>query len=75
MEKFDPQKLADSELERITLRVAHRTKEELATIAQNENISLNALIIRCIEFSLNNTKKDIRIRKRRRTRDAKKTKS
>ena len=56
MEKFDPQKLADSELERITLRVAHRTKEELATIAQNENISLNALIIRCIEFSLNNTK-------------------
>lgn len=75
MEKFDPQKLADSELERITLRVAHRTKEELATIAQNENISLNALIIRCIEFSLNNTKKDIRIRKRRRARDAKKTKS
>ncbi len=75
MEKFDPQKLADSELERITLRVAHRTKEELATIAQNENISLNALIIRCIEFSLNNTKKDIKIRKRRRTKDAKRSKN
>lgn len=54
MEKFNPREYADYELERITLRVSHKTKERLARIAQNENISLNSLIIRCIEFSLDN---------------------
>lgn len=52
MEKFNPQICADCELERITIRINHKTKEDLATIAQNENISLNSLIIRCIEFSV-----------------------
>ena len=52
MEKFNPQKYADDELERVTLRISHKTKEELATIAQKENISLNTLIIRCINFAL-----------------------
>lgn len=54
MEKFNPQKYDDNELERITLRLSHKTKEELATIAQKENISLNTLIVRCIHFALNN---------------------
>ena len=52
LEKFNPQKYADDELERVTLRISHKTKEELATIAQKENISLNTLIIRCINFAL-----------------------
>ena len=54
MKKFNPQQYADNEIERITLRVAHKTKEELAVIAQNENISLNTLIVRCIDFALKN---------------------
>lgn len=52
MEKFNPQQYADNEIERITLRLSHKTKEELAIIAQNENISLNTLIVRCIDFAL-----------------------
>lgn len=54
MEKFNPQQYADDELERITLRISHKTKEELAQIAQNKSISLNSLIIRCIDFALKN---------------------
>ena len=54
MKKFDPQQYADNELERITLRISHRTKEDLAKIAQNENISLNTLLVRCINFALQN---------------------
>lgn len=54
MKKFDPQQYADNELERITLRLSHKTKEELAKIAQNENISLNTLLVRCINFALKN---------------------
>ena len=54
MEKFNPQQYADNELERITLRISHKTKEELAKIAQNENISLNTLLVRCIHFALQN---------------------
>lgn len=54
MEKFNPQQYADTEIERITLRLSHKTKEELAKIAQNENISLNTLIVRCIDFALKN---------------------
>ena len=52
MEKFDPQQYADNELERLTIRLSHVEKENLAKIAQNKNISLNSLIIRCIEFAL-----------------------
>ncbi len=54
MDKFNPQQYADNELERITLRLSHKTKEELAKIAQNENISLNTLLVRCINFALQN---------------------
>lgn len=54
MKKFDPQQYTDNELERITLRLSHKTKEELAKIAQNENISLNTLLVRCINFALKN---------------------
>lgn len=54
MEKFNPQQYADTEIERITLRLSHKTKEELAKIAQNENISMNTLIVRCIDFALKN---------------------
>ena len=54
MEKFNPQQYADNEIERITLRISHKTKEELAKIAQNENISINTLIVRCIDFALKN---------------------
>ena len=54
MEKFNPQQYADNEIERITLRLSHKTKEDLAQIAQNENISLNTLIVRCIDFALKN---------------------
>lgn len=54
MEKFNPQLYADTEMERITLRVSHKTKEQLAEIAQNKNISLNTLITRCIDFALKN---------------------
>ena len=54
MEKFNPQQYTDSEIERVTLRISHKTKEELSTIAQKENISLNALIVRCIDFALKN---------------------
>ena len=54
MEKFNPQQYADNELERITLRISHKTKEDLAKIAQNENISLNTLLVRCINFALQN---------------------
>ena len=54
MKKFNPQQYTDNEMERITLRLSHKVKEELATIAQKENISLNTLIIRCIDFSLQN---------------------
>ncbi len=54
MEKFNPQQYADNEIERITLRISHKTKEELSQIAQNENISLNTLIVRCIDFALKN---------------------
>ena len=54
MEKFDPQKYADTEVERLSLRITHKQKEELAKIAQTEDISLNTLIIRCIDFALKN---------------------
>lgn len=54
MEKFDAQAYADNEIERITLRLTHKQKEELASIAQNENISVNILIIRCIDYVLKN---------------------
>ena len=54
MKKFDPQQYTDNELERLTLRISHKTKEELAKIAQNENISLNTLLVRCINFALEN---------------------
>lgn len=54
MEKFNPQQYADTEIEQITLRLSHKTKEELAKIAQNENISMNTLIVRCIDFALKN---------------------
>ena len=33
MEKFDPQKYADTEVERLSLRITHKQKEELAKIA------------------------------------------
>lgn len=52
MKKFDPQEYADDELERVSLRISHKTKEKLAQIAQNENVSLNSLIVRCIDFAL-----------------------
>lgn len=54
MGKFNPQQYADNEIERTTLRLSHKTKEELARIAQKENISLNTLIVRCIHFALEN---------------------
>lgn len=54
MEKFDPQQYANNELERFSLRIPHKLKEELSIIAQQENMSLNALITRCIEFALRN---------------------
>ena len=38
----------------ITIRLPHNEKEKLAQIAQGENISLNKLIIRCIDFALKN---------------------
>ena len=41
-------------MERITLRLSYKDKEELVTIAQNQNISLNSLILRCIDFVLKN---------------------
>lgn len=56
MNKFEPQQYADNEIERITLRITHKQKEELSTIAQNENISLNTLLVRCIDFALKNRK-------------------
>lgn len=56
MDKFNPEKYADNEMERVTLRITHKTKEELAQIAQNKNISMNVLITRCIEFAINNMK-------------------
>ncbi|MCI8518980.1 MAG: toxin-antitoxin system HicB family antitoxin [Clostridia bacterium] len=54
MSKFDPQQYADNEIERLTLRITHKQKEELAKIAQNENVSLNTLIVRCIDYALKN---------------------
>lgn len=54
MNKFDPQQYADNEIERLTLRITHKQKEELAKIAQNENVSLNTLIVRCIDYALKN---------------------
>lgn len=54
MKKFNPQQYADNEMERVSLRISHKMKEELAVIAQNENISLNTLIIRCIDFAMKN---------------------
>ena len=56
MKKFNPQTYTDNELERTTLRIDHKTKENLAKIAQNEGISLNTLIIRCINFAIENMK-------------------
>lgn len=52
MDKFNPQQYADNEIERITLRLTHKQKEELAEIAQKEDISLNTLIVRCIDYAL-----------------------
>lgn len=54
MNKFDPQTYTDNEIERVSLRLTHKQKEELAKIAQAEDISLNTLIVRCIDFALNN---------------------
>lgn len=54
MGKFDPQQYADNEIERITLRLSHKSKEDLAKTAQKENISLNTLIVRCIDYALRN---------------------
>lgn len=52
--KFDPQQYSDIEIERVTLRIIHKQKEELAKLARQENISLNTLLIRCIDFALKN---------------------
>lgn len=57
MEKFDPQQYAENELERFSLRIPHKLKEELSVIAQQNNMSLNNLITRCIEFALRNMSK------------------
>lgn len=54
MEKFNPQEYAENEIERVTLRLSHKTKEDLAKIAQTQNISLNTLLVRCIDFALKN---------------------
>ena len=54
---FDPQLYRDDELERFTLRISHNQKEKLAQIAQDENVSLNSLIISCITFALDNYNK------------------
>lgn len=54
MKKFDVQEYADNEIERVTLRITHKQNEQLAQIAQNENISLNTLIVRCIDYALKN---------------------
>ena len=54
MNKFDPQQYADNEIERITLRITHKQKEELGEIAQKENVSMNTLIVRCIDYALKN---------------------
>lgn len=51
MYKFDPQQYADDEVERVTLRMPHKSKEQLATIAQNNNVSLNVYILRCINYA------------------------
>lgn len=57
MNKFEPQQYSDNEIERITLRISHAQKEQLAQIAQTENISLNTLLVRCIDFTLKNLEK------------------
>lgn len=54
MEKFNPQEYAENEIERVTLRLSHKTKEDLAKIAQAQNISLNTLLVRCIDFAIKN---------------------
>ena len=54
MEKFNPQEYAENEIERVTLRLSHKTKEDLAKIAQSQNISLNTLLVRCIDFAIKN---------------------
>ncbi len=54
MEKFNPEECTDEEIERFTLRLSHKQKEQLTAIAQDKNISLNLLITRCIDFALRN---------------------
>lgn len=57
MNKFNPELYGEYELESTTVRLAHKTKERLATIAQEKNISMNSLIVRMIEYALENMDK------------------
>lgn len=57
MNKFNPEQYGEYELESTTVRLAHKTKEKLATIAQEKNISMNSLIVRMIEYALENMAK------------------
>lgn len=58
MNKFNPEQYGEYELESTTVRLAHKTKERLATIAQEKNISMNSLIVRMIEYALENMDKE-----------------
>lgn len=43
--------------QRITLRVTDELREKIFTIAQQNDISVNNLIINCIEFAFENIEK------------------
>lgn len=54
-DKFKPDKEKNVNV-RFTLRVPEDVYEEISTYAQQENISMNNLIVSCIRYAMKNRK-------------------
>lgn len=55
-EKFEPHKYKKIEDVKYTLRIPNELHEEIASYATKHNVSINTLILNCIEYAMKNKK-------------------
>ena len=53
IEKFKPQENISANV-KFPLRLTEELHEELATYSQKHNISMNTLILKCVEYAMKN---------------------
>ena len=56
-EKFKPENYKNVDM-KFTLRMPESLHEEIAKYATKHNVSMNTLILNCIEYALNNRETD-----------------